>query len=209
MKDTYILGLDFSATHLGLVVLESNTSKIVDWLYAGVTDKEAFVHSSSDARGGTNVIPTAMLQHTDKDIAKLRRGIFLYDCIELFMKNNVLWQITDPTHIGIEGYAFMSKSRAQFETAEAMGMIKRFFDINGIIMHIYSPNTIKLFATGKGNAKKKDMVLSMREYWTDFDIMSLIKIGRQKGEEVYNGIGTDIADAYHIAKKTLFDLQDK
>jgi len=209
MKDTYVLGLDFSVTHLGLVVLESNTSKVVSWLYAGVENEKAFVHSSSDVQGEVKVIPANMLQHADKDIAKLRRGIFLYDCIELFMKNNVVWQLADIAHIGIEGYAFMSKSRAQFETAEAMGMIKRFLDNNGIIIHIYPPNTIKLFATGKGNAKKKDMVLAMREYWTDFDIMTLIKIGRQKGEEVYNGIGTDLSDAYHIAKKTLFDLQDK
>jgi Holliday junction resolvasome RuvABC endonuclease subunit len=62
----------------------------------------------------------------------------------------------------IEGYAMgygqNGRQRGKFDTAELGGCVRLFMYRKGIPMLIVPPNSLKLFATGKGNADKDMMV---------------------------------------------------
>lgn len=58
----------------------------------------------------------------------------------------------------IEGYSFGASSGRVFDIAENTSLIKQFMDINGIPFTVHPPAKVKLRFTGKGGAKKDEMV---------------------------------------------------
>lgn len=63
----------------------------------------------------------------------------------------------------IEGYSFGSQGRAVFDIAELGGVIRHEIYLRYIPWIDIPPASLKKFATGKGNAKKIDMVIATRE----------------------------------------------
>lgn len=96
--------------------------------------------------------------------------------------------------IGIEGYAYASKG-VVFDIGENTGVLKHLLWMNKHKFDIYSPPTIKKFATGKGNANKMAMYDSFVSD-TQFDISATIHCN--EGESPMS----DIVDSYYIAKYT-------
>lgn len=66
------------------------------------------------------------------------------------------------TKVFIEGYAFMAKGLV-FNIAENTGILKYFIRKNNIDLDVFSPATIKKYASGKGNCDKQKMIESFQE----------------------------------------------
>ena len=101
-------------------------------------------------------------------------------------------KIPSNAKVGIEGYAFAAKG-VVFDIGENTGLLKYFLWTTKKEFSVYSPPTIKKFATGKGNANK----LSMYESFvaeTQVDISAVIHCN--EGESPMS----DIIDSYYIAK---------
>lgn len=70
----------------------------------------------------------------------------------------------------IEGYSYGSKGRATFTSGELGGVLRNYFHRNDIELTVYPPTVIKLFATGKGTAKKELMIMKAYKKWgIEFD----------------------------------------
>lgn len=65
----------------------------------------------------------------------------------------------------IEGYAFSAHAAYSHELGEACGLIKLALFKGGYSTRIISPSTLKKFVTGKGNAKKNEMLLKVYKRW--------------------------------------------
>lgn len=103
----------------------------------------------------------------------------------------------EETTIGIEGYAYGAKGKV-FHIAENCGILKFLLKEHGYqIMdeERMSPNIIKKFATGKGNAKKHEMLLAFieRNGMNPLEIMT-------PNKAIESSFVADIVDSYFIAK---------
>lgn len=100
------------------------------------------------------------------------------------------------TEIAIEDYSYGAKGRV-FHIAENTGILKYLLWKRGLEHQVVPPTTIKKFATGKGNAKKHEIVEQF-EYETGLNITDILDIKRKSARET--SPVTDIADSYFIAK---------
>ncbi len=92
---------------------------------------------------------------------------------------------TRPDLIAIEGYAFGAKGRALFDLAEFGGVLRYNLWLGGHNYIDVPPSTVKKFATGRGNAKKDEIMLAVYKRW---------------GVEFHT---SDEADAYVLARIAL------
>lgn len=104
--------------------------------------------------------------------------------------------------VGLEGLAFSKFGNATRDLAGLQFVLitqlkKTKFGSN---MEIISPNLVKKFATGKGNAEKADMANAMPQKLLD----DISERNFRKTTGLY-----DIADAYWIAKYTLEALKKR
>lgn len=93
----------------------------------------------------------------------------------------------------IEDYAFGATGRV-FHIAENTGLMKYGLYVSKIPYDTYAPGAIKKFATGKGNAKKAQMMESFVAE-TGIKIFDILKV--KEGSETP---ASDIVDAYFICK---------
>lgn len=63
----------------------------------------------------------------------------------------------------IEGYSFGSKGRAVFDLGELGGVVRFTFWETGVKFIDVPPSTLKILATGKGNAGKMEVVVAARD----------------------------------------------
>jgi hypothetical protein len=96
--------------------------------------------------------------------------------------------------VGIEGYAYASKG-VVFHIGENTGLLKHYLWQNKFSFDVFSPPTIKKFATGKGSANKLAMYHSFVQE-TQVDISATIDCA--EGDSPMS----DIIDSYYIAKYT-------
>jgi Holliday junction resolvasome RuvABC endonuclease subunit len=97
--------------------------------------------------------------------------------------------------IGMEDYSFGSTGRV-FGIAENSGYLKMMIFNSGKSLELFSPKTIKKFASGNGNAKKEDMIDAF-EKLLSLDLFSLLQMERNK---TLKSPITDIVDSFFIAK---------
>ncbi len=93
------------------------------------------------------------------------------------------------TRVGMEGMSFASKGSATRSLGILYGSITRALPNIPVIV---PPMTLKKFATGKGNADKEDMFLSLAKVEPDF-ANELMSIPKTKGRY-------DIVDAYWLTQ---------
>ena len=70
----------------------------------------------------------------------------------------------EPTHIGLEGYAMGAKGRV-FDIAELGGIMKLLFLSEGFPIVLIPPMSLKVYACGKGNAKKEFVMKEIKARW--------------------------------------------
>ena len=148
-----------------------------------------------------------------KDVITYKDGQFsTYYHRQSFMLPKIMDFLKDAEYIALEDYAFSAKGKITM-LAEVCGNIKsRLFD-DGKKIRAYDPGSVKLYATGKGNAKKPDMFDSYQalSYKEDFSYLPQIKVhkkGAKAGQRNKDGISptSDLIDAFFICDMLRHEL---
>lgn len=131
--------------------------------------------------------------HGTLNNVKWKNHILKYDMIsdwslDILKKHNV-------NFVGIEGYSMGSRSGMLFNIAENGGILKHKILKGGFEYEDVSPNTIKKFATGKGNSKKE----KMQESFIEETGINLSTELTPRSDKCISPV-SDIIDSYYIAK---------
>jgi len=97
-------------------------------------------------------------------------------------------EITKPDIIMLEGYSFASRGRGTFSLGELGGVLRLALYEADQPVHVLSPNSLKLFVTGKGNANKTAVSLALMKRW---------KVELDQ-EDQADATGLALAAAYHL-----------
>lgn len=97
-------------------------------------------------------------------------------------------------HLSLEDYSFSSNGKV-FNIGESTGILKYKLYKNKLSYVVFSPKTIKKFATGNGNSNKDNMVDQFYKD-TDIDLFRSLQLNRRK--TIPTPI-TDIVDSYYQA----------
>lgn len=167
------MGLDLSLTGTGLVMWDHHNHKV----------------------RRSRLLRTAPLSNAKTVRGLHANGVFFGSDEERidFIVRPVLsaYRKFSPLGTGVEQYAFSKFSRALSGLHELGGVVKhRLFRKSALVL-MPTPNEIKEFATGNGNASKDEMVAAALEVWP--------WMPRSKEED-------NLADALHIARWTAVEL---
>ena len=116
-------------------------------------------------------------------------------------------------YVAIEDYAIgaaFSGSTGLIQIAEMTGVIKHWIYMNGGAIRTYDPSTVKLFATGKGNALKRHVIEAAEQ--GKFKLPSEMfkevkKVWQGHPDKELDGPGSDLCDAFTLAKMLWTELQ--
>jgi len=200
-QNPIIFGIDLSLNHWGVCQIDYQSGKCIDYRY--MTSKKtkynknvlnAFLLKGQDKKGGES-----------KENYEERRKQFIVQTLANFVcyNNENGWR-KGLIYIALEGYAYAASTRGIIQIAEATGCLKSILYKYEKFVRIHDPLSVKLYATGKGNCLKKDIVLKAKE--CGFSISdSLIEKGIKKSKrfedrEEYKGAGTDLADAFFLGR---------
>ena len=204
LKRSLILGLDLSLNHFGLVVLDQNGFVLGSWF---LTDIKKYLSCA----------PVSFFENyldlnkdlLDKDVFEERRIDFICDLMVGLWEIDIVGNFSN-VYVSIEGYANSSLSNSVHQMAELTGILKyNIFYKQGAKLRVHDPLSVKLFATGKGNCIKKDMVEAAKNCgYVVPDCLFTIKKTKKKNKiDDLDGPGTDLVDAYFLAKMLLRELE--
>ncbi len=178
-----ILGIDYSKNSPSVVILELDDNlDVVDLDYISFTSVKK-----------TYNLDTLNLKFYHKDHFKddYHKAQTHRDDIDSFIDDLKI------EYAAFEGYAFAAKGKV-FDIAEATACLKFMLYDYHIPMRFYDPNTIKMFATSKGNADKKAMQDHFDKTVKELDLSHLPQ---------YKNPKEDIVDAYFTAKLLQMELK--
>lgn len=134
----------------------------------------------------------------------LAQYVFIKNHIKNFMIDLKCDGDVNPDYVGLEGYAY-SGTGMVFDIAEITCTIKMMVYDREIPLRIYDPPSIKMYATGLGNADKIHMEEDYEKLPIDerFDLRHLPLVSdKKKGNPKDN-----IVDAFYIAKLLQLELK--
>jgi len=128
--------------------------------------------------------------------------MLLIETISEFINKDIsyIYKMSKPAiqkYIAIEGYA-MHASGQLLQIAEIAGVIKNIFYPDNWKIRMHDPLSVKLWATGKGNADKFEMVQKAKD-----DGINIPEYLFKKKEDP----GADVADAYFLMKMLETELK--
>lgn len=173
------LGLDLSLNHAGAVVVDTD-GRVVDYRF--VSDKKGAVQRN--ARHGIRAPQKAT---KDAEQHQLDRMNFHRRWI------SDVTLVSGADYVGLEGYAFAAVSNSSYQYGELGGLARYVLTRNGCKVRIHDPQSIKMWATGKGNALAADLLDAMPDAGVR-DEWKAIEDGL-KGQQA----AEDLAVAYWIA----------
>jgi len=205
-----IYGLDISLDHGGLVVLNGD-GEVLDYAY--ITN----VKKGSEIDPKHSILLSKRGKDESKETFRLRRMDEYLKSISDFLKFRDLppESVVGQQYYSIEGYSYASQSTSICQIAELTGYLKHILFENYGKIRVHDPLSVKLFATNKGNASKRDVI---EQALLAFDIPEGLikkKTVKKKGKttlppaqwwEDYDGAATDIADAYFLARMLCLEL---
>jgi len=201
-----IVGVDLSLNHAGYVKL-TEEGKLLD--YAFVSDTKKRVTEDPDHGYHMEVKKRTGEDRECFDARRMNANLRL-------LKHKIWDRFTrgsgQPIYVGIEGYAYgqSNKSNSIFQIAEWTGLLKNFLYTEYIKLRIHDPASAKFFSVGKGNATKKEMVDVARAEGCSFEATVqtvIVKPKNRPAYEDYEGPGTDVVDAYFLARLVWMELQ--
>jgi len=187
-----VFGCDISLNHGAVVVLEASLkqepAKPQIQAMRFFTDKKKY----SKADGGTHLELSKGLDHDQKTMSRLAKVQAWYAALlREFL----------PDIIGVEGYAF-SRANQAHQLGEVGGMVRLTTFNDGRSLRIHDPATLKLFATGKGNATKDEVRDAVHDdwnyFWTTFNLQQ---------EDYEPRVLEDFADAYTLAQMVVVEAR--
>lgn len=199
------IGIDVSLNHMGLVMLdESSGFFFSDW----VTDQKKYQIKN--------------LQYDfffySEELSKLKRDykgrgqhevldqkrLLLWDRIGRWLAEIIKQDYPGYQVVAIENYAYQAQSRSAYQIGEVGGLIRRWIGQTEAKLRLLSPQQVKKWAVGNGNAKKSQMVGAAQEACDRLSFLS--RITERKGSDL-DGPGTDVADAYWLADLAMAEHQ--
>lgn len=189
----HVIGIDYSMTCPAMCYLgEAHATP----KFFFMTDTPAWV-----TRAGLFPEITASLHGLTGDF--IRRAIYVgHECIEWIDAYASHYHFSQPMQVAIEAYAFAAKGQV-FHIGEHTGLFKYFYfqqvaNRGWQPLRDVPPTVVKKFATGKGNAKKDQMVEAFLEAYTP--AKAWVKAFFPKSTNIYQSPLADMADAYWIAR---------
>lgn len=209
-----VVGLDLSINGPGLCALK--TGSFEQYGYVTTIGKYWFPedthgHLFSSRRPKTKKHPVE-----DKDCFAARRRSFISKKVIAFIKASWCPDLI----VVMENYAYGSKSTGQYELGEISGIIRDYLWEEEIPLRLVDPVTVKQWATGNAFAKKihmrygaeRDGFILPAKYFNPKGekFKQKIVVEDTNGEEHQfthdlKGPGTDIIDAYHLARMGWFE----
>jgi len=182
-----VAGLDVSLNHLGMCCLDSE-GQLQHWAF--LTDTKKFVKEDPD-HGELYRAPSARSDHP-RHFCRIEYFVkFVLRCLEEWSEGG------DPQIVCLEGYALNSKNTRLYETAEVTGAIKRACVLAHRKLRVHDPDSIKLFACNYGHATKNQVYTQFMDETGVSVPITWLKEGKMKK---LSGPGTDVADAYFLAR---------
>ena len=170
------VGWDQSPNHLGIVAVNPSGG-MIDHFWITPTKKRAL-------RGNSFHLSKENWKGLDPDARDARRLIIMRRVLAIVARR--FCKLSPLVYFAIEGYAFGSKGRAH-TTGEIGGLARLAILDGGGKLRVHDPTTVKLFATGKGNADKDFVRAGAEALWgVDF-----AHLGKAEAE--------DLTDAYVLA----------
>ncbi len=204
-----VVGLDLSINGPGFCILKDGWFDVYG--YITTTGKYCFATDKYGHQFRSRGSATKKHSAEDKDCFAARRRSFISEKVIAFIK--AAW--CPDLIVVMENYAYGSKSTGQYELGEISGIIRAYLWENEIPLRLIDPVTVKQWATGNAYAKKIHM-----RYGAERDAFTLpdeyfnlkgekfkqkIVVEDNDGNEHIlthdlKGPGTDIIDAYHLAR---------
>jgi hypothetical protein len=182
-----VYGADLSLNHCGICVL--NEQGIVKDYYF-LTDIKKFYKADKEHGFFQAWKKEDNSDHISFNVYRINQYAMLP-----FFNSSIL---TEVAYFSIEGYAFGSITNSLCQIAELTGVIKQKLYEDGHYIRIHDPMSVKMFATGKGNASKTDMRKAAK--LNEFELPdSLFKTRKTKKGVDLDGPGTDVIDAFWLA----------
>jgi Holliday junction resolvasome RuvABC endonuclease subunit len=174
-----IAGIDYSANCPGVVVLDLN-----DDLSIAGKEFVSFTQKKKD-------IADNIFYYKKKDFDNVYQQY-------IWIRDKIISYVSDCEYVAFEDYAYAAKGKV-FNIAETTAIMKLWLIENGKKLRRYDPNSIKMFATGNGNAGK-ELMIGAYEKLPEADRFDLSGLSTIKTKE-------DICDAYWCSQLLLLELK--
>jgi hypothetical protein len=210
-KELVIIGLDLSANGAGLVALSYSSGEVIKTGY--ITNQKQFLDKKEIGITAFYLQPRSgkkkNQEEEDKDTFISRRRNFIFQNVVRFIGEFCFNKERQDILVCLEDYAVQSQSTGLLEMAEISGLVRNYLWEKGLQLRLHDPLSVKMWATGNGFAKKVHMVDAAIAECFDVPTWLLSKgnkfkdplfINNRKVEYDYSGPGTDIADAFHLAR---------
>lgn len=184
-----IIGLDLSLNHYGACLLKEDGS-VSNYIF--LTNVKKFVDADKDHGHYFDCVKNDGEDSLSHDM----RRIYAYgNYLPMFVKGD---------YVSIEGYAFRSQTNSICQIAELTGEVKYNLYLGSTFVRVHDPLSVKLFATGNGHATKFQMRKEAADY--GFALPDGLFKTVKKGQDL-DGPGTDVVDAYWLAKLLYIELK--
>jgi len=125
---------------------------------------------------------------------------------DISISNHLDTIIKESDIIAMEGMSYASPGNSKVDIAILTGILRSTIirKVSDSKFSVYSPSSVKLFATGKGNANKMQMLESF--IWENIELAKIVKDNwstfMNKKGEILSPL-TDLVDAYFVGKMLL------
>jgi len=184
-----IAGIDPSINGSGIVKFELDAElNIVNKYYLTFTTVKKHAHKNSEGE-------IIFWSNT-------KNNSFRNDCDKyIYMRENIMKFIVDCEYVAFENYAFGAKGQV-FKIGEFVGMIVQRCYETGKKIRKYTPSEIKMFFTGNGGAKGKELMV---KYFLKHDKKDRFDL--DKNNRLDKSPFADIVDGFAIAELLLTELK--
>jgi Holliday junction resolvasome RuvABC endonuclease subunit len=212
MKD--FIGIDLSLNHFGIAFRNGASSTHISLGYS--SSKRKFIKNIPGVYVFTSV---SKKKGEDDDSFQARRREQVFSTITYFLEHRE--SSSSEWFVGLEDYAYTTRTNSSHQLAELVGTVKHYLWSKGYQLLLIDPASLKLWATGKGNAYKKNMIESAKKLMTgilpkvtildDLTLSEERKVNRSYTGTVVDLDGpiTDMADAinlsYLVSQKVYLD----
>lgn len=195
---TCFVGLDLGLNRFGLTLIRRDESMV-------------FVYGTTEAKFHKLPFPGIICtpcripvrsKEESKDIFDARRKEFLVTEILDQLRLAELSKVRTEYYVALEDYAYTSMTNNSYGLAEMVGIIKNYLWQHEYNLRLVDPSTLKLWATGKGSAYKKDMWKAAKSLVSTplFDREDLMKEDRRRDSSIdLGGPITDLSDSTLLA----------
>lgn len=190
-----VCGFDVSPTHGGAVALDAS-GQLLDFTFLAEKAKDATTKAAREhGVAFPHLMPKAIPEREDRDMRRLVPTMRLF----LQWRKRLACPAPGETYGAIEAYAFGGGSVGAHTKGEIGGLLRMTLMAGAWNLRTHDPTSVKLFATGQGDADKHDVAAGIERKWGPLVVQALYAYGDKVGE--------DLADAYVLARMALREVQ--